>query len=299
MKIVITGSGGRLGAALLREYSNKLDVVGFNHAQLDLSDLGKIRETLSRLDFDVLVNAAAFTNVDLSEKEKDQAFRVNAEAPRVLAEICREKNARLIHFSTDYVFSGEKRDPYIEEDEARPISVYGRSKLEGEKAILGASDSHLVIRVSWVFGPDRPSFLDQMIARARETESVAAVADKFSAPTYTRDIADMLLNVVAGHAGPVKDRPWRARTGILHFANTGRCSWQEYTQHALDCCREVGVPLKATTVAPLKMSDMKGWVARRPVHTVLATEKYERLTGFPPRPWRDAVADYVRDFVSR
>src|ERR1700730_11715478 len=203
MKIVITGSGGRLGAALLREYSNKFDVVGFNHAQLDLSDLGKIRETLSRNDFDVLVNAAAFTNVDLSEKEKDQAFRVNAEAPRVLAKICREKNAQLIHFSTDYVFSGEKRDPYVEEDEARPISVYGQSKLEGEKAVLDVSDSHLVIRVSWVFGPDRPSFLDQMIARARETESVAAVADKFSAPTYTRDIADMLLNVVAGNANPV------------------------------------------------------------------------------------------------
>jgi dTDP-4-dehydrorhamnose reductase len=319
MKIVITGSGGRLGAALLREWSNvasasqpmrvqKLglassseeptarkgspshDVIGFNHTQLDLSDHNKIRETLSPRDFDVLINAAAFTNVDLSEKEKDQAFRVNAEAPRVLAEVCRDKGAKLIHFSTDYVFSGEKETLYSEEDEARPISAYGQSKLAGEKAVLSVSPDHLVIRVSWVFGPDRPSFIDQMIARARETEPVAAVADKWSAPTYTRDIAEMLLNVVAGTSG---------YNGILHFANTGRCSWQEYTQHALDCCREQGVPLKATKVDAVKMSDMKNWIARRPVHTVLATQKYEELTGLRPRPWRDAVAEYVRDFVAR
>src|SRR5205823_2219584 len=133
MKIAIIGSGGRLGAALLREYRDKFDVTGLNHARLDLSNFDEVREKLGETNFDVLVNAAAFTNVDLCETQSDQAFRVNAEAPGVLAEICGEKNARLIHFSTDYVFDGEKRVPYTEEDEANPISVYGESKLAGEK----------------------------------------------------------------------------------------------------------------------------------------------------------------------
>src|SRR5205823_29259 len=236
MKIVIVGSGGRLGAALQREYREKFEVTGFDHAQLDLGNFEQVKAKLFPLDFDVLINAAAFTNVDLCETERDQAFRINAEAPRVLAEICREKNAKLIHFSTDYVFDGEKRKPYTEEDEAKPISVYGDSKLAGEKNVLAAQGGHLIVRVSWVFGPDRPSFIDAMIKRAREEEYIEAIADKFSTPTYTLDIAEML------------PRFFDVDAGIVHLANSGECSWQEYAQHALDCCRKVGVPLKAETV---------------------------------------------------
>src|SRR5438093_11217137 len=120
MKIVILGSGGRLGAALLREYRDKFDVAGFNHTQLNLSDLAAVREKLRNTRFDILINAAGFTKVDLCEKQPDRAFLINAEAPRVVAEICDEKNARLIHFSNDYVFCGEKRVPYIEVEHARP-----------------------------------------------------------------------------------------------------------------------------------------------------------------------------------
>src|SRR3982074_3526157 len=128
MKIVIIGAGGRLGPALMREYGGKFNVTGFNHAQLDLADPKKIHAKIDKVDFDVLINAAAFTNVDLCEKEPEQALRINAEAPRLLAQICTKKNAKLIHFSTDYVFDGEKREPYREEDPANPISVYGESK---------------------------------------------------------------------------------------------------------------------------------------------------------------------------
>src|SRR5207253_11105938 len=192
MKLLVIGSAGRLGAALMREYQGEHVVAGFNHSQLDLSNLDEIREKRGGTDFDVLINAAAFTNVDLCETQPDQAFRINAEGPRVLAEICGEKNAKLIHFSTDYVFDGEKRAPYTEEDEANPISVYGESKLIGEKNLLAAGDHHLVVRVSWVFGPDRSSFIDAIIKRAQQDEEVDAIADKFSTPTYTRDIARML-----------------------------------------------------------------------------------------------------------
>ena len=320
MKLVILGTGGRLGAALLRKYRGKFEVTGFNHTQLDLENLDDVQSKLRAMSFDVLVNAAAFTNVDLCEVERDRAFLINAEAPGVLAELCNEKEAKLIHCSTDYVFNGEKRAPYTEQDEANPISVYGESKLAGEKNVLSADERYLVVRVSWVFGPDRPSFIDAMIKRARENEKVDAIADKFSAPTYTHDIAEMLprffpTDAVAGVADPGRAAALRGLayetgitdpgystahcSGILHFANTGKCSWQEYAQWALDCCEQAGVSLKARTVGALKLKDMVTWVARRPVYSLLSTAKYTELTGTPPRAWREAVGDYITRFYSQ
>jgi dTDP-4-dehydrorhamnose reductase len=286
MKIVILGAGGRLGAALMHEYREKYDIAGFNHAQLDLANLNDVRGKLGTINFDVLINAAGFTKVDACETERDRAFLINAEAPGILAAICKAKHAKLIHFSTDYVFDGKKRAPYTEQDQANPISRYGESKLAGEKNVLGAENGHLVVRVSWVFGPDRPSFIDAMIKRAQQDEKISAISDKFSTPTYTHDIARMLPHFF--------DRD--VEGGILHFANTGKCSWQEFAQWALDCCRDAGIPLKARTVGALKLSDMKDWVARRPVYSVLSTAKYTELTAAAPRPWREAVADYITRF---
>jgi dTDP-4-dehydrorhamnose reductase len=289
MKIVIIGAGGRLGAALLQEYRQKFDVIAaFNHSQLDLANREEICRSIGNLDFDLLVNTAAFTNVDLCQTHREEAFAINAEAPRMLAEICTRRKAKLIHFSTDYVFDGEKREPYREEDEAHPASVYGESKRAGEENVLAAGDRHLVLRVSWVFGPHRPSFIDAMIKRAQESDQVDAIADKFSTPTYTRDVAGLLPRLfdvdVTG--------------GILHFANSGECTWQEYAQWALDCCRDAGVPLKAQKVAPLKLSDMKNFLAPRPVYSVLSTAKYASLTGAAPRTWREAVAAYILEVFS-
>ena len=289
MKILIVGSGGRLGAALVREYQGKFDVTSFNHEQLDLANQNQTRDNLSPLEFDVLVNCAAMTNVDLCEQEIEQAFAINAEGPQLLARICRDKHAKMIHFSTDYVFDGEKREPYVETDAAKPISVYGESKRTGEKLVLQTQDRHLVLRVSWVFGPDRPSFIDTMIKRGREEEHIDAVADKFSTPTYTHDIAEMVSRFFD------VDVPG----GILHFANNGECSWQEYAQHALDCCRASGISLKAKTVGALKLADMKNWIARRPVYSVLSTAKYAKLTSVTPRSWRDAVSDYIERSYSK
>jgi dTDP-4-dehydrorhamnose reductase len=289
MKIVIVGSGGRLGAALMREYQDKFEVTGFDHAQLDLSHEAEMRDKLRPTDFDVLINAAAFTNVDLCERERERAFLINAEAPRVLAEICREKGAKLIHLSTDYVFDGEKREPYTEEDEARPISVYGESKRAGEENVLAGQDRHLIVRVSWVFGPARPSFVDATIKRAREEAKIDAITDKFSTPTYTLDIAEMLPRFFASNM----------EGGILHFANAGECSWREYAQWTLDCCQSFGVVLKAKMVGAVKLKDMTQWIASRPVYSVLSTAKYAALTGVSPRAWPEAVADYIRRFYSK
>jgi dTDP-4-dehydrorhamnose reductase len=286
-RIVVVGAGGRLGAALVREYARDFKVVGFNHAQLDLGSPEQLRSTLGGLDFDALINAAAQTNVDRCENHQEEAFALNAEAPRVLAAICRTKKARFIHISTDYVFDGEKREPYTEEDEARPISAYGESKREGERGALEANDRTLIVRVSWVFGPDRSSFIDAILKKARDEEEISAVADKYATPTYTLDICALLNPLLAD----------RQEGGLLHLANGGECSWQEYAQWALDCCHAEGIPMKARKVGAAAMANMKNFVAKRPVYSVLSSGKYQRVTGEAPRHWRDAVAEYVRDYL--
>ena len=286
-KIVVVGAGGRLGAALVREYARDFDVVGFAHTQLDLGQPEQLRSTLESLDFDVLINSAAQTNVDRCEAQREEAFALNAEAPHVLADICRVKSARFIHISTDYVFDGEKREPYTEEDEARPISVYGESKREGERRALEANNRALIVRVSWVFGPDRPSFIDNILKKAREEEEISAVADKYSTPTYTLDLCEWLKPLFRKH-------PER---GLLHLANSGECNWREYAQWTLDCCHAKGIPMKARKVGATSLAAMKNFIAKRPVYSVLSNERYQRVTGETPRHWRHAVADYVHNHV--
>jgi dTDP-4-dehydrorhamnose reductase len=226
--------------------------------------------------------------VDYCETHEEEAHRINAAAVRTLGQICARKGARCIHISTDYVFDGARQTPYTEEEAAEPISIYGASKRAGEVALLETSDRHLAVRVAWVFGPDRPSFVDQVLQRAREQECVEAIGDKWAAPTYTIDAAELL-------------RPFLREVpegGLVHLCNRGACTWQEYGQYALDCAAEMGVPLKAREVGPLKMADLKAFVAKRPPYTVLSTEKLTRLTGCEPRIWQQSVAEHVRATLS-
>ena len=283
-RILIIGTKGRLGAALARE----LKLGGFDRNQVDLGKPDQVRSAFSGTEFDLLINCAALTNVDYCESHREEAFLINARAPRVLAEICAEKSAKLVHISTDYVFDGEQDTPYKEEDPPAPLSVYAESKLAGEEEVLEVSPKNLVVRLSWVFGPDKPSFIDQIINRARENETVTAVADKFSSPSYTIDVANWLPLAWENEA-----------QGILHLANSGACSWQEWAQYAIDVCRDAGILLKADHVGKLSLTDMKNFVARRPVYTVLSTAKFTDLTGVQPRHWREAIAEYISAHVSK
>jgi dTDP-4-dehydrorhamnose reductase len=288
MKIAIVGTKGRLGTALAREYAGDFEVISFDRKQVDLGKVKQVRSRLCEVEFDLLINCAALTNVDYCESHREEALLINAQAPRLLAEICREKSARLIHISTDYVFDGKQKTPYTEEDSPGPLGVYAESKLAGEREVLAVSPKNLVVRLSWVFGPDKPSFIDQIIQRARENEMVAAVADKFSSPTYTIDAANWARLAWENNAH-----------GILHLCNSGRCSWQEWAQYAIDICRNLEVPLRAERVGKLSLADMKNFVARRPVHTVLSTAKFTALTGVQPRHWREAVTEYISAHISK
>ena len=289
-RIVVAGAGGRLGTALVREWKSVgEDVLGFSRQELDLTQPDQLRAVLGSLDFGVLVNCAAQTNVDRCETHPDEAMQINAHAVRTLAEICAAKASRCVHISTDYVFDGAKRTPYTEEDAVIPISKYGESKRAGEIALLDVSDRNLVVRVAWVFGPDRPSFVDQMIGRALKDDQVNAVSDKVAVPTYSLDAAlllrPLLFDVPAG--------------GVVHLCNDGECTWQEYGQHALDCAGACGLPLKTRALGSLKMGDLKAFIAKRPPYTAMSTEKLMKLTGQRPRHWREAVREYVEKFVVR
>jgi len=284
MKLVVIGSGGRLGSALVRGYAAEADIVGFNHRQLDLGSPAALDGALGELDFDALINCAALTNVDYCETHEDEAMAINARAVRKIAEICSRKRARCIHISTDYVFDGVKRDAYTETDAASPISVYGASKRQGELELLNVSGENLAVRVSWVFGPDRPSFVDQILKRAMETDTLQAIGDKWSTPTYTGDAVGMLRPFL-------RENP---AGGVLHLTQTGACTWQEYGQFALDCAVGAGVQLRGRHVAFQALADLKAFIAKRPVYTVLATQRLKTLTGPAPRPWQEAVAEYVR-----
>jgi len=283
MKILILGARGRLAAALARIWSSPHEVACLSRAEVDIADLGALDRALAAQEFDVLVNGSGMTNVDACETQREEARAVNALAPAVMAAAARDKGARFIHFSTDYVMDGLKTTPISEEDPAHPLGWYGQTKLAGEQAVLADGASHLVVRVCWVFGPDKPSFVDMMIERARTNPRVEAVADKFSSPTYTCDVPGWI-------------EPFFSLSlpgGLYHACNSGGCSWREYAEFALQCASESGVPLATTTVEPLKLKDMKAFLAPRPVHTVLSTEKIRRVTGISPRPWQEALREYI------
>lgn len=284
MKILVLGSNGRLAAALAREWSAAHEVRGVSRRDVDVADAAALGRFLAAAEFDVLVNGTGMTNVDACETERELARRVNADAPEVMARAASARGARLIHFSTDYVFDGHTARPLVETDEAVPLGWYGETKLAGEDRVLADSTRHVVVRVAWVFGPDKPSFVDMILERARTQEVVTAVADKWSLPTYAPDVAGWLEPFFA------PDLPG----GLFHGCNTGEgCTWRDYGAFALACAREAGVPLAARDVGAIRLADLTAFVAPRPVHTVLSSAKLAAATGITPRPWQDAVREYV------
>lgn len=290
-RIFILGSGGRLGAALMKAWKNdqRLQLMGLSRHELDFEHSENCVATLKNFSLtphDFVINCAAMTNVDLCEKEPGWAMRVNATTPGLLAQFAAHAGARFLQVSTDYVFDGKLERPYLETDPPNPISHYGVSKLAGEQAVLQASPHHYVVRVSWVFGPERPSFVDQILERARTHDDVAAIADKTSSPTYTEDLAEwfqVFLNTTANLPG-----------GIYHLCNSGTCSWRDYGEYALQAAKRHGISLRTTSVAPLKLSEMKNFIAQRPQHSALDTAKFSQLYGKPLRPWQEAVEEYIK-----
>jgi dTDP-4-dehydrorhamnose reductase len=286
-KIAILGRTGRLGGALCRVLSQKHEVVELGRQEVDLTS--SVSEQLKNVEFDLFINTAAITNLDWCEQNPRAAERVNAVAVGELGAICSKRGVRCVHISTDYVFDGSASSPCREEQPASPINVYGKAKRLGEELLLKADNRHLVVRVSWVFGPDKPSFIDVLLDRAVDRERVEAIDDKYSAPTYSLDFAEWIEPIL--FEVPL--------SGILHLCNTGGCSWREYGQAALDAAADEGIKLKTHDVLPISLESMSAFVARRPIYTVMDQQRYRETIGASPRHWKEAVRSYVRNKYPR
>jgi dTDP-4-dehydrorhamnose reductase len=284
LRILILGSHGGLGKALTRRLVGIGEVTSWSRADLDLSQLDLIAPKLEAQPFDVLLNPAGMTSPDICEARQDEAMIVNMEAPERLATCCQRLGRRFIHFSTDYVFDGSKTALWSEDDPTEPVNHYGKTKREGEVAVLAASPQALVARVSWLFGPDKPSHPDQIITKALEGSALTAIADKTSAPTFTHDLSDWITKLMVDHPKVC---------GPLHLGNEGTASWQEWGLEALKIAEEMGLPLQTNRIEPLNLAESTFFKAARPPHTTMSTARLTHLTGIQPRAWQEALRDYL------
>jgi len=283
-RLLILGASGGLGRALTRVLSQAHEVTAWTRAQLDLEQPETIAEKLVRCDFDVLLNPAGLTSPDACETQPQKARLANSAGPQALAEACHRRGARLIHFSTDHVFSGEAHETWREGDETLPVNHYGRTKRDGETAVLKASPDALVARVSWLFGPDKPSHPDQMIEKALQTGDLAAVADKVSVPTSTADVCAWIARLIEHPAA-----------GVLHLCNGGSASWHSWAESALGIAGRLGVPVKTTQVRPARLAELTRLKAARPVRTVMSNERLQNLIGCEIRDWSTALDEYLTE----
>lgn len=275
--------------ALEHEFARHYEVQTISRPDLDL--LGSPREihrVLDGLDFDLVLLPAGITDVDHCERRPDEAWKANAGAPAHIADWCARRGIRMIHFGTDYVFEGVKSTPYHEEDATSPISVYGKCKLAGERAVIQASPANLVVRLSWLFGPGKAGATpDWAVQLAMEQEFLKIASDRISMPTYTIDVARGLF--------PLLFEP--KATGWLHMANSSSCSWLEWAKFSIDAAVDAGLTVRTQMVNSTTMAEVFLNRAHRPKYTVFATDKYEALTGMKLPCWQDAMKRYVKETV--
>jgi len=277
---LVTGAAGQLGSALVARLAERGLPCEPRDSRLDVSDAAAVRRELVALKPAVLANAAAYTDVDGCERDPARAKATNAEAPAALAAACRELGIRLLHVSTDYVFDGRASRPLAEDAEVAPLSEYGRSKLLGERAVLAASASFVVVRTSWVFGRGR-NFIASVYARARQVRSdpskgpLRVVDDQLGSPTYAEDLAGGLVELVE-----------RGASGLYHLANRGAASRYALARYALDAAGFADLEIQ-----PVKTLDFP-LPAPRPLYTVLDCTRAARL-GVALRPWQEAVSAYL------
>lgn len=292
IRIVVVGSDGRLGGALVEALGQQYSVTGLGRKAMDLSSPESISEALIPLAYDRLFLTGALTGVDHCENHAIDAYAVNAEGPRLVAKISAAKGAHVTYISTDMVFDGAKAGSYLETDKPNPVSVYGASKLKGEQGVLAASTVNLVVRVSWVFGPGRPAFPEWIIGQACANKELTLPGDKTACPTYTSDLIGWLDALVFG-------RPDGPASGIFNLCNSEPCSWRDWGQFCVETAREAGLPVIAGKITPVAVDSVAAFVAKRPLNSVLDTTKFQKWTGIRPRDWHEAIRDHVMQNITR
>ncbi|MFH1857350.1 MAG: dTDP-4-dehydrorhamnose reductase [Candidatus Omnitrophota bacterium] len=292
MKVLISGVTGMLGTSLAHCFLTRSHEVcgisrgetlrepfpGERRQQADITQPERLREVMTSFQPDVVIHSAAISDVDFCEREPETTYRINAEGTRIMAQAAEARGAVLVYISTDYVFDGERNTPYREEDPCRPVNHYGKSKWEGEKHVRALCERHLIVRTSWLFGENQDSFVHHVLTRAKTKNTLRFVADKWSTPTYTPDLAALIYSLLE------KKLPF----GVYHMTGGGEgCSWFEYGKTIL---RERGV--NNVSVLPMLLEDLKR-PARRPRYSVLSPEKFSDAAGMSLRPWQEALRAYV------
>lgn len=297
MKILLFGRNGQVGWELQRSLAPLGELVALGSSGEgglcgDFTDLPGLARTVAEVRPDVIVNAAAYTAVDKAESEPELARTVNAEAPGVIAQAAREVGAALVHYSTDYVFDGSGTAPWREDAATGPLSVYGRTKLEGEQRIAAALPRHVVMRTSWVYGARGGNFAKTMLRLAREREQLTVIADQFGAPTG----ADLLADVTAHAVRGLLDDAGKA--GIYHVAAGGETTWNAYARFVLAHAVEAGQALKAgpEQVLPVPTSAFPT-PARRPHNSRLATDRFRAGFGLALPHWQQGVTRMLQEIL--
>jgi dTDP-4-dehydrorhamnose reductase len=277
-RVLITGGNGQLGTDLSRQLDDRAEVRALSHAELDIADDDAVAALIGEFKPDTVFNCAAYHNVDLCETEEEMSFRINAVAVKRMAQRCSEAGAKLVHFSTNYVFDGRRAEPYGEYDLPDPRSVYAISKLAGEGMALAYGERALVVRGAGLYGlhgsgQKGGNFVTRMLNRAREGQQIRMVGDQRLQPTFTHDLATAVIEAAE-----------RDATGIVHLTAGGACSWLEFTEAIYDVAG-IEVPIEAvTTSGPVD----------RPLNGVLARPRADELGLTPLRDWREALEDYMK-----
>lgn len=292
MRILVTGREGQLARSLARRASAvpdvRLQTVG--RPELDLERPESIETAIAAAAPDVVVNAAAYTEVDQAEDEPERAFRINAAAAGEVAAAARRTGARIIQVSTDYVFDGTGRGPYTESAPTRPLGVYGRSKLEGELRVAEANPDHVILRTAWVYGAYGRNFVKTILAAAAGRDSLDVVSDQRGSPTASDDLADGIFAMV----GAWRDVPRRGLGGAYHLAGTGEASRYDFAAAILEAAARHGLPTAA--VRPIRTADRPARAAR-PANSVLDSRRFAADFGFRAPPWRKSTAAAVAELA--
>lgn len=294
MRLLIAGWQGQVARGLVEAAPACPDVraCAVGRAALDICSARSIERALSQIEPTVVINSAAYTAVDKAESEAERAFELNRDGARMLAEAAARRAVPIIHISTDYVYDGLKSAPYVEDDATAPVTVFGRSKLEGEAAVMEANPRHVILRTAWVFSPTGRNFVKTMLAQAAETDHVRVVSDQRGNPTYAPHLVTTILELARQlSARKGDDGPW----GVYHAAGTGTTTWAGFAEEVFRCSGALGGP--TARVEPIASTDYPT-LALRPANSELDCTKLERTFGVRLPGWQQGVAECVARLVN-
>jgi len=283
LKILLTGSNGMLAKEFISECRNRKDctIIAPEEKECNITDISSIKNAVNSINPQVLINCAAYTDVDACERNQEKAFSINGEGVKNLAQVCKEKDILLVHFSTDFVFDGKKKSPYTEEDKPSPLSIYGESKLLGEQYLINSHIRFFLIRTSWMYGNRGDNFVKTIIDLANNQPEVSVVDDQIGSPAWTRDIVDITLRLLK-----------TKRYGIYNYSNEGECSWYEFACEIIKILQNSEDKFRNTKVIPIKSSQLKR-AAKRPAYSALNKRKIKAVIGIDISHWKESLKKFL------